>query len=68
MRPLDGVTVVAFEHAIAAPFATRQPADLGARVKLFSSDLEFQAANAASMMVAMSLRAAESSRAPRLSR
>lgn len=30
--PLDGVTVVALEHAIAAPFATRQLADLGARV------------------------------------
>ncbi|AMO24950.1 CaiB/BaiF CoA-transferase family protein [Ramlibacter solisilvae] len=32
MKPLDGVTVVALEHAIAAPFATRQLADLGARV------------------------------------
>lgn len=32
MRPLDGVTVVAIEHAIAAPFCTRQLADLGARV------------------------------------
>src|SRR5437879_8546227 len=32
MRPLDGVTVVSLEHAIAAPFATRQLADLGARV------------------------------------
>lgn len=31
-RPLDGILVVAFEHAIAAPFATRQLADLGARV------------------------------------
>ncbi len=30
-RPLDGVTVVALEHAVAAPFATRQLADLGAR-------------------------------------
>ncbi len=30
--PLSGVTVVALEHAIAAPFATRQLADLGARV------------------------------------
>jgi len=30
--PLDGVTVVALEHAIAAPFASRQLADLGARV------------------------------------
>jgi itaconate CoA-transferase len=32
MRPLDGITVVAIEHAIAAPFCTRQLADLGARV------------------------------------
>ena len=32
MQPLKGVTVVALEHAIAAPFATRQLADLGARV------------------------------------
>ena len=32
MRPLSGVTVVTLEHAIAAPFATRQLADLGARV------------------------------------
>jgi crotonobetainyl-CoA:carnitine CoA-transferase CaiB-like acyl-CoA transferase len=31
-RPLDGITVVALEHAIAAPFASRQLADLGARV------------------------------------
>ncbi len=31
-RPLDGITVVALEHAVAAPFATRQLADLGARV------------------------------------
>lgn len=30
--PLDGVLVVAVEQAIAAPFATRQLADLGARV------------------------------------
>jgi crotonobetainyl-CoA:carnitine CoA-transferase CaiB-like acyl-CoA transferase len=30
--PLDGITVVALEHAVAAPFATRQLADLGARV------------------------------------
>jgi itaconate CoA-transferase len=30
--PLDGVTVVAIEQAVAAPFATRQLADLGARV------------------------------------
>ncbi len=32
MPPLDGVTVVALEQAVAAPFATRQLADLGARV------------------------------------
>jgi itaconate CoA-transferase len=32
MRPLDGVTVVSVEQAVAAPFATRQLADLGARV------------------------------------
>ena len=32
MRPLSGVTVVSLEHAIAAPFCTRQLADLGARV------------------------------------
>jgi crotonobetainyl-CoA:carnitine CoA-transferase CaiB-like acyl-CoA transferase len=32
MQPLQGITVVALEHAIAAPFATRQLADLGARV------------------------------------
>ncbi len=32
MQPLQGVTVVALEHAVAAPFATRQLADLGARV------------------------------------
>ncbi|WP_298833981.1 CaiB/BaiF CoA-transferase family protein [uncultured Piscinibacter sp.] len=32
MLPLQGITVVALEHAIAAPFATRQLADLGARV------------------------------------
>jgi itaconate CoA-transferase len=30
--PLDGVTVVSLEQAVAAPFATRQLADLGARV------------------------------------
>jgi itaconate CoA-transferase len=30
--PLSGVTVVTLEHAIAAPFCTRQLADLGARV------------------------------------
>lgn len=32
MRPLEGVTVVSLEQAIAAPFASRQLADLGARV------------------------------------
>ena len=30
--PLEGITVVAIEQAVAAPFATRQLADLGARV------------------------------------
>ncbi|MDX2671388.1 CaiB/BaiF CoA-transferase family protein [Streptomyces sp. NRRL_ISP-5395] len=30
--PLDGITVVAVEQAVAAPFATRQLADLGARI------------------------------------
>jgi itaconate CoA-transferase len=32
IRPLEGITVVALEQAVAAPFATRQLADLGARV------------------------------------
>ena len=32
MLPLQGVTVVSLEQAVAAPFATRQLADLGARV------------------------------------
>jgi len=32
IRPLEGITVVSLEHAIAAPFCTRQLADLGARV------------------------------------
>jgi itaconate CoA-transferase len=32
MAPLDGITVVTIEQAVAAPFATRQLADLGARV------------------------------------
>ena len=31
-RPLDGITVVSLEHAIAAPLCSRQLADLGARV------------------------------------
>jgi crotonobetainyl-CoA:carnitine CoA-transferase CaiB-like acyl-CoA transferase len=31
-HPLDGITVVALEQAVAAPFASRQLADLGARV------------------------------------
>ena len=30
--PLSGITVVALEHAVAAPFCSRQLADLGARV------------------------------------
>jgi itaconate CoA-transferase len=30
--PLAGITVISLEHAVAAPFATRQLADLGARV------------------------------------
>ena len=32
MRALDGITVITLEHAVSAPFATRQLADLGARV------------------------------------
>lgn len=32
LLPLEGITVVALEHAVAAPFATRHLADLGARV------------------------------------
>jgi itaconate CoA-transferase len=32
MLALDGITVITLEHAIAAPFCTRQLADLGARV------------------------------------
>jgi len=32
MLPLEGITVVTLEHAIAAPFCTRQLADQGARV------------------------------------
>lgn len=32
MLPLEGTTIVTLEHAIAAPFCTRQLADLGARV------------------------------------
>jgi itaconate CoA-transferase len=32
MLPLEGIIVVALEHAVSAPFATRQLADLGARV------------------------------------
>jgi itaconate CoA-transferase len=32
MLPLDGITVIALEHAVSAPFASRQLADLGARV------------------------------------
>lgn len=32
IRPLDDILVISLEHAIAAPFCTRQLADLGARV------------------------------------
>src|SRR3990167_3553058 len=32
MLPLQGITVVSLEQAVAAPFTTRQLADLGARV------------------------------------
>jgi itaconate CoA-transferase len=32
MLPLEGITVVAVEHAVSAPFASRHLADLGARV------------------------------------
>ena len=32
MKPLEGLTVVSIEQAVAAPYATRQLADLGARV------------------------------------
>ena len=32
MRPLEHITVVSLEQAVAAPFATRQLADFGARV------------------------------------
>ena len=32
VRPLDGITVVTLEQAVAAPFASRQLSDLGARV------------------------------------
>lgn len=32
IRPLDGITVLAFEHAVAAPVCTRNLADQGARV------------------------------------
>ena len=32
MRPLEGLTVVAIEQAVAAPFATARLADAGARV------------------------------------
>jgi crotonobetainyl-CoA:carnitine CoA-transferase CaiB-like acyl-CoA transferase len=32
MQPLRGITVVSLEQAVAAPYASRQLADLGARV------------------------------------
>src|SRR3954453_13409157 len=32
MRPLEGMTVVAVDQAVATPFATRNLADFGARV------------------------------------
>ncbi|AXF55218.1 CaiB/BaiF CoA transferase family protein [Salicibibacter kimchii] len=32
MKPLEGITVLSVEQAVAVPFATRQLADLGARV------------------------------------
>src|SRR5205807_2372960 len=33
MQPLEGITVVALEQAVAAPLATRHLADLGARIR-----------------------------------
>ena len=32
MLPLEGITIISIEQAVAAPFTTRQLADLGARV------------------------------------
>ena len=35
--PLEGITVVSLEHAIAAPFCTRQLADMGSRVSTMNA-------------------------------
>ena len=43
MQALKGVTVVTLEHAIAAPFCTRQLADLGARSPVVTGNLKFDA-------------------------
>ena len=38
--PLDGVTVVSMEQAVSAPYATRQLADMGARVVKVDHQIE----------------------------
>jgi len=43
VRPLDGITVVTIEHAIAAPFCSRQLADLGARAIKVNGRRRFRA-------------------------